>query len=171
MQIQDKDTNDGIVSCFRSAVKSCRYFFHVAFLECCKHVDVVPAGLRINKTPFVAFLEEEMQILWDDTIASTQSCLHDQLIIGVRDQLFAFEESFWDQFGEIILREKREDIESWLIKLLTHLDKEHSKIFARQKRKLHNLTKSDPNKQTIISERFDEHFDNFWTPGIAVRVL
>ena len=53
--VQDADLNIGIKSCFRAAVKSCNYFFHIAYLESCKHVDASPAGLVIDKSPFISF--------------------------------------------------------------------------------------------------------------------
>ena len=33
--VQDADLIIGINSCFRAAVKSCNYFFHIAYLETC----------------------------------------------------------------------------------------------------------------------------------------
>ena len=40
--VTDKDIQDGISSCFRSAVKSISYHYHVAFLEVCKAYNVYP---------------------------------------------------------------------------------------------------------------------------------
>ena len=58
--VQDANINIGINSCFRTAVKSYNKKIYIAYLESCKHVDVSPAGLVIDKSTFISFLSNEL---------------------------------------------------------------------------------------------------------------
>ena len=55
MEIIDKDFKVAYVSGFQYAVKSVSYFFHVSFLETCESYGLCPAGLHIQKKPFIEF--------------------------------------------------------------------------------------------------------------------
>jgi len=95
MDVQDKDIQDGFTGCYRAAIKSCKYFFHIAFLESCKYADNLSKGLLINKSPFISFISDDIETHWKDTIKSTESMLLETLIYGINDKRQNFEICFW----------------------------------------------------------------------------
>ena len=124
MEVIDKDSNIGFNSTFRYAIKSCNYFFHIAFLETCKTFNVVPSGLVINKKPFIEFSNHEMDIFWKSTVEATEQQLLETLIVGVHEKMTFFEIKFWDGLKEIVKDIDRENVIDWLVKLLIVLEKE-----------------------------------------------
>ena len=78
--VTDFDVKAGFISCFRFGLKCCTYFYHVSYLETCKSFGVYPAGLQLNKTPFISFDNDELTATWQDTINSTQEQLLETLL-------------------------------------------------------------------------------------------
>ena len=68
VEIIDKDDKFGTISAFHNAEKACSYFFHVAFLECCKYYGIKPNGLLIDKNPFITFVDKDLMATWESTI-------------------------------------------------------------------------------------------------------
>ncbi|XP_066911610.1 uncharacterized protein [Clytia hemisphaerica] len=158
IRIKDKEEEAGIISAFRSAVKTYNYFFHVVFLECCKFVDATPVGLQIKKNAFIEFDSNEMCVFWNQTIASTERDLLETLIIGIVDKMMGFEITFWEKLCEIEESVKDfDDILDWWVKLVRFLSKEEKKHCQTEKKKLRKLLKHDEDRMEMALERFDDH--------------
>ena len=143
LTVTDFDVKDGFISCFRFGVKCCSYFYHTAFLEICKTFDVFPNGLQLNKTPFISFINEELQATWEDTIKSTQEQLLETLLIGIVEKLTNFEIEFWDGLSKTLERTDMEEFSDWLVKLIVHLEKLEKDTQRRKRRKLKKIMKED----------------------------
>lgn len=134
--VTDKDTTDGIKSCFRSAVKCLNYHYHISFLEVCTTSSVFPSGLRIEKKPFISFVSDQLVAHWEDTINSTQSQLLETLIYGVFEKLIEFEEHFWEEISVMMTEVNLDDLERWLVKVYVFLEKQERKILKRKRKKI-----------------------------------
>ena len=160
--IIDKEEKQGIVSAFRSAVKCYHYFYHVVFLECCKHVDTRPHGIQIKKESFTKFESEDTTAFWEQTIVSTERDLFETLVFGVVEKMVNFEITFWEQLAEIEEDVTNiDDILEWCVKLVRYLEKKEEKIRQRKKKKLRKLLNSDKDKMAMALQRFDEHLSCF----------
>ena len=60
------------------------YLFNVVFLECFKFVDATPVGLQIRKNAFIEFDSNDMDVFWNQTIASTERDLLETLNLNTR---------------------------------------------------------------------------------------
>ena len=160
MNVEDKDCKIGINSTFRNAIKACRYFYHIAFLETCKSTDIVPTGLIIKQRPFISFNCAEFDAFWEETVKSTQEKLLDTLILGIHDKLLDFELKFWDGVKEIVDNVDAENVSEWFVKLLIELEREERIIKKRKKKKLTKLCDNFDKCNKALS-RFYEHL-NFY---------
>ena len=89
MEIVDKDFKVGYISELQYAV-----FFHVSFLETCKSYGLCPAGLNIQKKPFIEFETSDLKVFWNKTIKKTEENLLEALCIGICERLFTIKENF-----------------------------------------------------------------------------
>ena len=159
--VTDYDYNEGINSCFRSAVKCCNYHYHVSFLEACKVVGACPGGLVVDKKPFISFISHELVANLEDTIQSTQSQLLDTLIIGIYEKFVSFQNDFWQRLYILEEEVKYDVFEEWLVKLVVYIENLEKRVLKRKKVKLHKLVNSDESKQQIASNRMDDHTNFF----------
>ena len=164
VQIDDNEEKCGIISAFRSAVKCFNYFYHIVFLECCQHVDVIPDGVKIRKQSFIQFNSSDITALWNSTITSTEKSLLDSLLVGLHEKMLQFEITFWDELGTIEEDEglSYDDILEWWVKLVRYCEKEEDVIKKRKCRKIRKMLKDNSMaKMEICLRRFDEHLDFF----------
>ena len=160
--ITDFDEKDGIISAFRCSIKCLNYFYHIVFLESCKHVDVRPSGIQIKNQSFIQFDSADITALWHSTIESTEKQLLDQLLIGIHEKMINFEINFWKELGEI--EEKTEDFDDildWWVKLVRYFEKEERRITTRKKKKIRKLLNNNVEKMERCLQRFDEHLPFF----------
>ena len=160
--IDKEEVNSDINSAFSRAVKSYAYFFHISFLECCKHVQYRPPGLQINKSPFISFETGDITALWEETIQSTEIQLMDMLLVGIAEKMITFESEFWGHMETIESETKdHDDLLEWWVKMIKFLEKEERKTMETKRKKLKKLLKHDQDKLLNALARFDEHIDNF----------
>ena len=159
MNIEDGEEIDGFTGSFRAAVKCCKYFFHVAFLETCKFSDWIPKGLVINKSPFIQFISDDIKINWDRTVFQAERSLLDTLIYGIVDKMSQFEINFWSGLEEVFENTDMERLEDWLVRLVVELRKEEEVNIKRKRRKLRKI--ADMDKRLLAMERFEEHLVHF----------
>ena len=160
VQITDYDTENGFISSFQSAVKCCSYFYHIAFLETCKHADVHPNGLVIDKKPFISFVSEELSATWYDTLKSTENYLHETLLVGLAEKLFCFEEEFWKRTNDHEKTVSDDEYSEWLVKLIVHINKQERILIAKKRKKLRKLITNQDKLEDALS-RFEEHINCF----------
>lgn len=162
IHINDVDRTD-FNSAFHYAEKGYNYFMHTCFLESCDQVDVRPGGLRIEKRPFISFVDPEFTAIWEDAILSTEKELMQVLIVGIAGKHIHFRDEFWK-----ILKATKEEtkstelFEDWWIKLCVYLDKLERRLVRKKRKKLRKLLKNDEEKLEIALNRFDEHLLNFY---------
>ena len=158
--IKDKDVKSGTISGFQLAVKCYDYFYHIVFLECCKHVGVRPNGLLIDKSPFISFISHDIEANWKETVTLAEEQLLDTLVIGIAEKMLIFEEQFWNDLVELERNTNMDDLIEWFVKLKCHLDKLERKTVKRKKNKLKKLIIDRGKLQTAL-KRFEEHLDFF----------
>ena len=159
--ITDKDEKDGMISTFQCAVKSYSYFYHICFLECCKHVGIRPSGLKIRNTPFVQFEDGVIQVEWDKTIDRCENELVETLLLGLSDKMLSFEEKFWTFLLETEERTDVDKFTEWWVKLMQFLEKDEHQLKKKKLKKLRKLLQEDEEKLSEALKRFDEHCDCF----------
>ena len=162
VEVVDTDIKSGFISSFQYALKCYRYFYHVAFLETCKYMKICPQGLQLEKKPFIGFIDKELSVMWESTLRSTEESLLEALCLGISQNLFKMETSFWKDLEELESKTKHEDICNWWVKLLMYLEKEEKRLIKKKKKKLrkfYNLDMSEASKAAL--ERFDEHLSCF----------
>ena len=154
--VTDKDVKDGINSCFRSAVKTISYHYHVSFLEVCKSFGVYPKGLLLEKRPFIEFVSDDVKAQWKETIDATQSHLLETLIVGIMDKLLLFEEKFWNEIGDIVQETSEQIFSEWAVKLVTYLEKHEKRVAKTKEKKLKKLL-TDENTRNAALVRMNEY--------------
>ena len=159
MNVQDRDENDGFIGSYRAAIKSCKYFFHIAYLEACQFSNYIPKGLAINKTPFISFISDDIVVNWESNIHRTEKNLLETLIYGIVDKMTNFEVEFWSDLGRMMEDTDMGNLEDWLVKLVLDLRKEERASVKRKKKKLRGIV--NPEKKKTALERFDEHLHHF----------
>ena len=160
--IVDFEEKSGIISAFRSAIKCLNYFYHIVYLESCKHVDATPSGLQIRNKSFIRFDSPDIIATWESTIESTQRNLLDSLLVGLHEKMINFEISFWNELSE--LEEKTSDFDNildWYVKLIKYFNKEEETITKRKRKKIRKLLKDNGGKIKDCLDRFDEHLQFF----------
>ena len=85
MEIQGANIAAGINSCFSYTTKYNMYFYHIAFLETCKTLDVLHGELKVTNVPFISFIKDDIKISWHNTTNSTEEDLLETLILGIED--------------------------------------------------------------------------------------
>jgi len=162
VEVEDFDINNGIISAFRFANKCYSYFYHIVYLECCKHVNVMPSGIQIKNSSFVEFVAPDLIASWKDTISSAEQQLLDTLLIGIADKMLDIEHQFWNMLTDLEKDvEDIDDVIDWWVKMRCHLEKEESRTISRKKKKLRKLLKDEEDKKEMAIKRFDEHLKHF----------
>ena len=136
MDIQDVDINNGFTGCYRYALKCCKYFFHISFLESCQFASKRPKGLIIDKSPFISFISEDIFYEWEDTINSAERQLLDILIYGINDKRLWFEENFWTELKTIVESTELSQMNDWLVSLVLDLKSEQRKCIKKKRKKI-----------------------------------
>ena len=147
MKIQDKEENEGFIGSYRAgyraAIKSCKYFHHIAYLEACQFSEYIPHGLVINKTPFISFISDDIVVNWERSIRHTENNLLETLIYGIVDKMTNFEAQFWNDLGLMIENTDMDNLEDWMVKLVLDLRREERASIKRKKKKFRKISDSE----------------------------
>lgn len=134
MQIINKDERSGFKTCFNYGLRILTYFMHIGFLETCKHFQLQPRGLLIDKEPFIKFENKELTAIWVDTIESTQRQLLDTLIVGIHGKLLDYEICFWRDLKKTQEETEEESFNDWWVKFFLYFEKQE-KIWCRKRKR------------------------------------
>ena len=159
MNIQDKEENEGFTGSYRAAMKSCKYFYHIAYLEACQFAGYIPHGLVINKLPFITFISDDIVVNWEKSISHTENNLLETLIYGIVDKMTNFEAQFWNDLGLMIENTDMDNLEDWMVKLVIDLRREERASIKRKNKKLRGIIDQGKKKNALL--RFDEHLPHF----------
>ena len=97
----------------------------MSFLETCKSYGLCPAGLNIQKKPFIEFETSNLKVFWNETIKKTEENLSETLCIRICERLFTIEEKFGAESCYLEKQQESEDLKDWLVKLVMHLEREN----------------------------------------------